>query len=121
MKKLFLSAVVLLAAKTLFAQHSINGTILSRVGPKLEVKVDSVGAVPGPKDSCDISKDISGSDNPFGIQISSGWVGIGKVMFVSKNGNKYQFRIAKETTTVVINGQKKEQFVPGKKVKVEWK
>ena len=121
MKKILTTVVLLLAAKIFFAQHTINGTIVSRVGAKLEVKVDSIGEIPGAKDSCDISKDISGSDNPFGIQISSGWVGIGKVMFVSKSGNKYQFRIAKETTTVVVNGQKKEQFVPGKKVKIEWK
>ena len=120
MKKLILTFLVALSTHLLLAQNTITGVILSRVGAKLEIKVDSIGLCPTSKDSCDIYKDISGTDNPFGINISSGWVGIGKLIFVSKTGNKYSFRIAKETSTVIVNGVKKEQFAKGKKVKVEW-
>jgi hypothetical protein len=122
MKKLLFTALLALGASTLFAQnHSMTGTIVSRVGPKLVVKMDSVNLTPTNKDSLDIYKDISGSDNPFGIQISSGWVGIAKLIYVSKTDSKYQFRIARETTSVTVNGVKKDQFVVGKKVKIEWK
>jgi hypothetical protein len=121
MKKLLIAIVIILCGNALAAQtHTMTGTILSRVGAKLEIKMDSIGHSPSGKDSVDIYKDISGNDNPLGIQITSGWVGIGKLIFVSKVGNKYSFRIARETTSVTVNGVKKEQFVPGKKVKVEW-
>ena len=122
MKKLLFTALIVFCGSVLFAQtHTMTGTIVSRVGPKLVVKMDSVNLTPTNKDSLDIYKDISGNDNPFGIQITSGWVGIAKLIYVSKTDNKYQFRIARETTSVTVNGQKKEQFVTGKKVKIEWK
>ena len=111
----------LISAQVLFAQNILTGTITSHVGAKLVVTIDSIGAIPTSKDSCDIYKDISGTQNPFGIKITSGWVGIGKLILVSKTGNKFQFRIARETSSVVINGEKKDQFVAGKKVKIEWK
>jgi hypothetical protein len=121
MKKLLFAAFMAFGASALMAQHTYTGSIVSRVGPKLVLKLDSVTALPTVgKDSVDISKDISGTDNPFGINITSGWVGIGKLIYVGKSGTNYQFRIAKETTSVVVNGVKKEQFVTGKKVKIQW-
>lgn len=104
-----------------FSQNSFTGTIKSVKGKVLVITADNTDFVPAKTDSCDISKDISGSKNPFGITVSSGWMGIGTVMLTASSGKTMTFKIIKETSSIVINGKKQVQFAPGKKVKVEWK
>ena len=103
-----------------FGQKSVTGVIASVKGKTVVVKADNVEVIPSKTDSCSMSKDISGTKNPFGIVVSSGYMGIGEVMLTASSGKNLTFKIIKETTNIVINGKKQVQFVPGKKVKVEW-
>jgi hypothetical protein len=119
MKKLVLIACLSMSANA-WAQSTIYGKVVSRVGSKLVLAMDSAYTMPGTKDTLDISKDLSGASNPFGIMISSGWMGVGKILYVSTSGKNATFKIGRETSNVVINGKKKEQFEVGKKMKIEW-
>ena len=121
MKKsgLFLSFFLLISIAS-FAQKSLTGVITSVKGKVVVIKADNVESVPSKTDSCSISKDISGTKNPFGITVSSGWMGIGDAMLTKASGNNLTFNIIKETTSIVVNGKKQVQFAAGKKVKVEW-
>ncbi len=106
MKKICtITFILLLFSFVSFAQKSLTGVITS---------------VPAKTDSCEISKDISGTKNPFGFTVQSGWMGIGNVMLTSASGNNLTFKIIKETSSIVINGKKQVQFAAGKKVKVDW-
>jgi len=119
-KSCFLIFVFVLFSLVSFGQKSLTGVITSVKGKTFVVKADNVLSVPAKTDSCDISKDISGTKNPFGITVSSGWMGIGDAMLTNVSGSNLTFKIVKETTSIVINGKKQVQFAAGKKVKVEW-
>lgn len=119
-KKCFLIFVFVLFSVVSFGQKSLTGVITSVKGKVFIVKADNVESVPAKTDSCSISKDISGTKNPFGFTVTSGWMGIGDVMLTSASGNNLTFKIIKETTSIVVNGKKQVQFATGKKVKVEW-
>ncbi|MDP2385650.1 MAG: hypothetical protein Q8M29_04720 [Bacteroidota bacterium] len=119
-KNCFLIFIFALFSLVSFGQKSLTGVITSVKGKTFIVKADNVESVPAKTDSCDISKDISGTKNPFGITVSSGWMGIGDVMLTNASGKNLTFKIIKETTSIVINGKKQVQFAAGKKVKVEW-
>lgn len=104
-----------------FAQQSVTGKVVSRNGSYVTILIDSISFNPVNGDSVSISKDISGDKNPFGIMIAEGWMGIGDATLYSSTNNKWVFKIYKETANIVVNGEKKEQFVKNKKVKIEWK
>jgi hypothetical protein len=121
MKKFSLFLVVFLAWTGLRAQSSTTGNIISVKGKTFVLKLDSTNKVPVKGDSCYASKDISGSKNPFGIKISSGWMGVAKTVVVASDKNKLTLLIVKETSNIVVNGKKTNHFEVGKKFKVEWK
>lgn len=121
MPKIVVFCLFLLLFTQVQAQLSLTGFVVSKSGTTVVVKMDSVSVLPVKGDSVAISKDISGDKNPFGIMISSGWMSIGDAVFYSAANDRWTFKIYKETANIVVNGEKKEQFVPGKKVKIEWK
>jgi hypothetical protein len=105
-----------------FGQKECIGTISSYSGKTLVVTLTDLKTVPAKNDSVKIAKDISGQSSPFGIKmtIQSGWMGIGEGVVSKVEKNKLTIRVTKETSSVVENGKKKEQFVAGKKVKIEF-
>lgn len=121
MKKInFLALLFSLVSFITYSQKSFTGVISSVKGKVVVIKADNTDNIPSKTDSCSISKDISGTKNPFGIMVSSGWMGIGDAMLTNASGKNLTFKIIKETTSIVVNGKKQVQFVAGKKVKVEW-
>jgi hypothetical protein len=121
MKKLSLFILILLSATAIRAQPSTTGVITAVKGKTFVLKLDSANVTPVKGDSCYASKDISGSKNPFGIKISSGWMGVAKTVVVNSDKNKLTLLIVKETSNIVVNGKKTNHFEVGKKFKVEWK
>ncbi len=105
---------------TATAQNEIIGTVTESDGNSFTVKCDKCDLLPVAKDTCEVSKDISGSKNPFGITIQSGWLSVADAFFVYKKGNFIHFSIIRETSNIVINGKKKDHFEKGKKMKIVW-
>lgn len=103
------------------AQKSCTGVITSVKGKIFTITSEDLKDIPSKTDTCSVSKDISGTKNPFGIMVQSGWLGVADAMFVSQKGNTLTFKITKETSSIVINGKKTVHFVNGKKMKIEWK
>jgi hypothetical protein len=121
MKKNILISCFLLGFSIIgLAQKEMTGVIASVNGKTFTVKADATDPMPAKTDTCSISKDISGTKNPFGITISSGWMGIGNIMLTNVKGTTLTFKILKETSNITINGKKQPNFVAGKKVKIEW-
>ena len=102
-----------------FAQRSLTGTVTAVKGKIVTLKYTGNEPVFSKGDSCSVSKDISGSKNPFGIKISSGWLGVGTAVITVAEKNKIAFKIIKETSNIVINGKKTEHFIPGKIMRLE--
>lgn len=121
MKHLFICFLVLFSVVSGHSQKTATGTIATVKGKVFTVKMDNIDVLPSKSDSCAISKDISGTKNPFGIKITSGWLGIGNIVVSGINNNILTCKIVKETSEIIINGKKQGHFVPGKKVKLEWK
>jgi len=103
------------------AQKSCTGVITSVKGKLFTITSEDVKDLPSKTDTVSVSKDISGTKNPFGITVKSGWMGVADAMFVSQKGKTLTFKITKETSNIVINGKKTVHFVNGKKMKIEWK
>lgn len=103
------------------AQKSCTGVITSVKGKLFTITSEDVMDVPSKTDTVSVSKDISGTKNPFGITVKSGWMGVADAMFVSQKGKSLTFKITKETSSILINGKKTVHFVSGKKMKIEWK
>lgn len=121
--KAFFIAILFFASGFCIAQKECTGTIASYNGKTLVVTVAGDALLPAKNDSVKVSKDISGTSSPFGFKmtIQNGWMGIGEGFVAKSEKVKLTLTITKETTTIVENGKKKPQFVPGKKVKIEWK
>ncbi|MCE3225496.1 MAG: hypothetical protein K0S32_47 [Bacteroidetes bacterium] len=120
MKKLPLFILLSLLSIMAYSQTTTTGVITSVKGKTFVLKLDSATTIPNKGDSCYAYKDISGSKNPFGIKISSGWMGVAKTVVTACDKNKMAVLIVKETSNIVINGKKTEHFVVGKKFKMEW-
>lgn len=103
-----------------FSQNTITGTITAGNGKTFTLQCDPTDQLPKATDTCRVSKDISGTKNPFGITVQSGWMGVADAFFLSKSGSFVVFKIIRETSNIIINGKKQEHFVKGKKMKVIW-
>ncbi len=124
MKKatLFFTALVLTFCNMLlFAQKTITGTVTVSNGKTFTLNCDQIDEIPTTTDTCSVSKDISGTKNPFGITIQSGWMGVADAFLLNRKGNVIVFTIIRETSNIVINGKKQDHFVKGKKMKIVWK
>lgn len=108
-----------LLSKFCFAQKTAIGTIISSKGKIVVLKCEALEPQFIKGDSCTISKDISGSKNPFGITITNGWLGVGKGVVEVINKNSITVKVVKETSEIIINGKKTEHFVVGKRMKLE--
>lgn len=118
MKKLITVSFLILSGY-IFSQKNLTGTITAVKGKIISIKSESEEISFAKGDSCSVSKDISGNKNPFGINISSGWMGVGKAVVTGIAKNMITIKIVKETSNIVINGKKQEHFVSGKRVKLE--
>lgn len=121
MKHLICTLALILFSVSMYSQKTATGVITVVKGKIFSVKMDALETLPAKSDSCSISKDISETKNPFGIKITSGWLGIGNVVVSAVEKGMVTCKIVKETSEIIINGKKQEHFVPGKKVKLEWK
>ncbi|MBK7311900.1 MAG: hypothetical protein IPI93_14280 [Sphingobacteriaceae bacterium] len=123
MKKatLFFTALVLTFCNMLFSQKVITGTVTVSNGKTFTLNCDQIDQLPTTTDTCSISKDISGTKNPFGITVQSGWMSVADAFFMKRKGNVIVFSIIRETSNIVINGKRQEHFVKGKKMKIAWK
>lgn len=123
MKKYFLSSLIALSGLcfSLHAQNTLTGTITTANKNVFSIQVEKVDLLPAKNDTCSVSKDISGTKNPFGITIQSGWLGVADAVLLSNKGNEITFKVIKETSEIIINGKKQNHFVKGKKLKISWK
>jgi hypothetical protein len=123
MKKYFSFLIFCLLFNFLNAQNECIGTITSVVGKVVVIKLEPSEKLPVKNDSCKVSKDISGTSNPFGFKmtIKNGWLGIAEAKVTKVDKTTLTVTVTKETTSVTENGKKKPQIVVGKRVKVEWK
>ncbi len=120
-KTIFLFLIIILSLfNTLKAQNIITGTVIGSNGKTFTLNCNKTDLLPITTDTCRVSKDISGTKNPFGIVVQSGWMGVADAFFVSKKENVMVFTIIRETSNIVINGKKQEHFVKGKKMKIVW-
>lgn len=119
--KLFFTALTLIFCNAILAQKTIIGTITVSNGKTFTLNCDQIEELPTTTDTCGVSKDISGTKNPFGITVQSGWLGVADAFFLSRKSNLITFKIIRETSNIVINGKKQEHFVKGKKMKIVWK
>ncbi|MBK7816643.1 MAG: hypothetical protein IPJ60_03245 [Sphingobacteriaceae bacterium] len=117
MKKatLFFTALVLTFCNMLFSQKVITGTVTVSNGKTFTLNCDQIDQLPTTTDTCSISKDISGTKNPFGITVQSGWMSVADAFFMKRKGNVIVFSIIRETSNIVINGKRQEHFVKGKR------
>lgn len=102
------------------AQKTITGTLTASNEKSFTIACDKANELPTLADTCNVSKDISGTKNPFGITVKSGWMGVADAFFLSKKGNAISFKVIRETSNIVINGKKQEHFKKGKKIKITW-
>lgn len=123
MKQLLLVPALLFMSFVAFAQKEVEGKIVSYKNKILVMKADHVDAaliLPLKLDTCVVYKDISGGNNLLGFNLSSGYLGIGDAKFVSKKGNTFTFKVLKEKSQITVNGQKRNNFPKGQKIKVDW-
>ncbi len=113
--------LVLGTSYALLGQKMIIGTVTASNGKSFTLMCEQIDQLPSLSDTCSVSKDISGTKNPFGITIQSGWLSVADAFFLSRKGNIASFKIIRETSDIVINGKKQEHFIKGKKMKVTWK
>ncbi|MBL7918325.1 MAG: hypothetical protein JNM96_07990 [Bacteroidia bacterium] len=106
---------------SLTAQNELVGVITTTNKNLYTIQVEKTNLLPGKNDTCSVSKDISGTKNPFGITIQSGWLGVADAVLLSSKGNELTFKIIKETSEIIVNGKKQNHFVKGKKLKISWK
>ena len=52
---------------------------------------------------------------------TSGWIDIAKAVITSKNNDFVSIKIIEELSEITVNGQKKNHFEKGNKIKVEWR
>lgn len=120
MFKINILALFLFFSYFSFSQNSLTGTITVVKAKVVTLKTE--GEITFSKgDSCAISKDIAGTTNPFGIKISSGWLGVGTGLVQTVEKGKVTIKIIKETSEIIINGKKTEHFVPGKRMMLKSK
>ncbi len=79
--KLFFIALTLIFCNALLAQKTIIGTITVSNGKTFTLNCDQIEELPTTADTCSVSKDISGTKNPFGITVQSGWLGVADAFF----------------------------------------
>ena len=118
--KLFFTSIAFLFCNVLLSQKTIIGTITVSNGKTFTLNCDQIEEIPTSADTCSVSKDISGTKNPFGITVQSGWLGVADAFFLSRKNNSITFKIIRETSNIVINGKKQDHFVKGKKMKIVW-
>ncbi len=118
---LFQFVLILSFYSSVFAQKTITGILTASKGNVFTIECEKIDEVPSVTDTCSVSKDISGTKNPFGITIQSGWMGVADAFFLSRKEKLITFKVIRETTDIVINGKKQEQFIKGKKMKITWK
>ncbi len=123
MKKYILKLLIAYSGMclSLNAQNTLTGTITASNKNSFTIRAEQVNLLPSKTDTCKISKDISGTKNPFGITVKSGWLGVADALFLSSKGNELTFKITKETSEIVVNGKKQNHFEKGKILKVVWK
>ena len=102
------------------AQNEVIGTITKSYNQVFTIVCEKTDKCPLTKDTCSVSKDISGTKNPFGITITSGWLEVADAVFIEKKGDQLSFKVVKEKSEVIINGKKQEHFVKGKRMKIAW-
>lgn len=119
--KLFQFVLALGFCSSVLAQKTITGILTSSKGNVFTIECEKIDELPSVTDTCSVSKDISGTKNPFGITIQTGWMGVADAFFLSRKEKSITFKVIRETTNIVINGKKQEQFIKGKKMKIDWK
>lgn len=120
MKHLKLTLLIVVLTNCIFAQQTQIGTITSVNGKKVSLKLETTPTDVKPLSKGYVSKDLTGAKGPLGITFTSGWLDIGEVKIISIAKNTALLEIIEEKRDIVVNGKVQEQFVVGKKIKIEW-
>lgn len=111
--------ILLLTGHRLAAQTgSLEATILSKKGNIIELQlISKTGDDFQNGTEADMSKYF---EEKMGNMNMSGWLGVAKVKFIPTTRQNIAIEILKETSDIVVNGEKVNQFKIGKRMKLEW-
>lgn len=118
----FIFDIVLIAQDNIKSDsisHEIFGSILSKNGSKIKVKLDQVySRIPKVNTSGELMKSFE--KEVLGAKVS-GWLVLGNVKFISKENLVTTFTLIEEKSIITIDGVKENHFIPWQKVKFCWK
>ncbi len=118
----FLFDIVLIAqdnSKSDSISHEILGSIVSKNGSKIKVKLDKgYPLMPKVNTLGELMKSFE--KEMFGAKVN-GWLTIGIVKFISKENLVFAFTLIEEKSIITIDGVKENHFVTGQQVKFNWK
>lgn len=99
-------------------EYMCDGTILSKTGKVVVVKITDQRALPTVGQSGILAKYFE--EEIFGMK-TTGWLDIGKMKITSVKSTSITMTIVEELSVVTKNGEKVDHFKPGKTVHFCWK
>jgi hypothetical protein len=99
-------------------EYMCDGTILSKTGTTIIIKITDQRATPAVGQSGVLAKYFE--EEIFGMK-TTGWLDIGKMKITSLKPNSITMTITEELSVVTKNGVKVDHFKPGNKVHFSWK
>lgn len=98
--------------------HEATGVIVNKNQAIIKLKMDQTDSLPLKDQTCVLSKYF---ENKFGNMNLSGWLTIADIKVISIEGADVKVLVEKEQSVTYINGEKKNHFKPGNKIKISWK
>ena len=101
-----------------FVEYTLNGTIASRTGKTVNIKINNQRTIPSVGQTGILQKYFE--EEIFGMK-TTGWLDIGKMKVASVKPDMVSMTIIEEHSVVTKDGQKVDNFKVGKIVNFTWK
>ncbi len=98
--------------------HEVTGVIVNKNKAVVKLKMDQTDSLPLKDQSGILSKYF---ENKIGNMNLTGWLTIADIKILSVAGNEIKVLVEKEQSVTYVNGEKKNHFKPGNKIKITWK
>lgn len=99
-------------------EYTLNGTISSKAGKTVNIKINNQRTIPTVGQTGILQKYFE--EEIFGMK-TTGWLDIGKMKVTSVKPDVVSMTIIEEHSVVTKNGQKVDNFKVGKIVNFNWK
>lgn len=99
-------------------EYTLNGTISSKAGKTVNIKINNQRTIPTVGQTGILQKYFE--EDIFGMK-TTGWLDIGKMKVTSVKPDVVSMTIIEEHSVVTKNGQKVDNFKVGKIVNFNWK